>query len=144
MHTCILTHDTGSYAAQNESRHANVTQSMVLSCGSGWVAAWGVLQVIQLYVQKANNSKLNNMSLVTIPQCWLCVDSHHTTNSPAAVTPTSLDSSVVASVLASLARLGCMEYRVAFQFSCPLFLKLLITRAELAGNAFKNVFSYNV
>lgn len=68
------------------------------SCSSEWVAARGVLQVILLYVQKANNSKLNNVSLVTIAQSWLCVDSHHIANSLTAVTPTSPDWSLVASV----------------------------------------------
>jgi len=100
------------------------------SCCSGWVAAWGVLQEILLYVQKANNSKLNNVSPVTTPQCWLCVDSHHTANSPAAVTPSSLHWSPVASVLASLERLGCTEYRVAFDsisVLCCLFENLLFT-----------------
>lgn len=92
-----------------------------MSCSSGWVAARGVIQVIQLYVQKANKSKLNTVSLVTILQCWLCVDSHHTANSPAAVTPTSLDWSLDASVLASLAKLVWMEYRVPFHSNSVFF-----------------------
>lgn len=116
MCACMLTRGTGSCAARNERTNTEVNSQACLwkSCSLGRVAARGVSQVIQLYVQKADNSKLNNMSLVTTQQRWLRVDSHHTANSPATVTPTLLSSSPVASVLASLTRLGCVECRVVF------------------------------
>lgn len=73
------------------------------------------LEVISLCLQNANNFKLNNMMLVSIPRCRLCVDSHRTANSPAAVTPILLSwSPVAASVLAFLARLGTVKCREAY------------------------------
>lgn len=70
-------------------------------CCPGWLAALGALQVVQLCVLKANKAKLNNMGLVRILDCWLCVDSHYTANSSTAVIAISLDSSLVVSVFSS-------------------------------------------
>lgn len=96
------------------------------SSSSGWMAAWCILQVFQLYVQRANNSKLNNVSLITIPQCWLYVDSHHTVNSPAPL--------LHSSVLASLARLGCtvIHSNIWYWFTfLPPFHKAFFTHADM-------------